>query len=163
MVLARGAHAASARACHHGVPPVLYPCAGQNPIPIIAGFAWVMLQPFVDLALEIGQTATPSVGLPTLASTYYRKRVQLLISCLRSSTGSRGGLDPPRRVKSDAPRPAACAGCPAPGKADLRVVGHIRWTTTPHSRSHQCQLSEHQDYYDIDAAGKGQPVCVMYR
>lgn len=62
--------------------------AGDTPFPYITGIALVMLQPFVDLSFEIGQTPAPPVGLPTLASTYYS---ECTLSAFPQLCRTRGG------------------------------------------------------------------------
>lgn len=60
--------------------------------PYIHGISLVMLQPFVDLGMEIGQSAAPPVGLPTLASTLYSKRAQPVRSQYASARACNPGL-----------------------------------------------------------------------
>lgn len=53
---------------HAAITPV---SLGQEPIPYISGLALVTLQKFTALAFEIGETAAPPVGVPTVANTLY--------------------------------------------------------------------------------------------
>lgn len=68
--------------CAHVPYPPAPHSAEDTPYQYLTGFALVTLQPFVDMGLEIGQTAAPPVGLPSLASTYNSECAQpVLIAC----------------------------------------------------------------------------------
>lgn len=77
-------HKHNGRAASHGkvsVPtPLALHFAEGAPFQYLRGIGMVTLQPYIDMGIEIGQTAAPPVGLPTLASTYYSERAAPVVA-----------------------------------------------------------------------------------